>query len=122
MKTYLRANWDRVTAWFLIGAGGLALFLGWLGVSRTPLPSEQIPYVVSGGLVGIALIGIGTMLWLSADLRDEWRKLDKLEETVRAAIETAASADAPGRNGSQAARNGTKAPARASRSRSTSDA
>ena len=83
LKLYLRAHWDRVGAWALIALGGVALLLGWIGVSGTPLPSEQIPYVVSGGLVGISLIGIGTALWLSADLRDEWRKLDSLEDAIR---------------------------------------
>lgn len=87
LKLFLRAQWDRVGAWALIGLGALALLLGWIGVSGTALPSEQIPYVVSGGLVGISLIGVGTMLWLSADVRDEWRKLDRLEEAIRANTE-----------------------------------
>jgi hypothetical protein len=48
-------------------------------VSDTAFPAEQIPYVVSGGLVGVFLLGLGAVLWLSADLRDEWRKLDAIE-------------------------------------------
>ena len=29
------------------------------------------------------LLGVGAMLWLSADLRDEWRKLDRIEQAIR---------------------------------------
>jgi hypothetical protein len=76
---YLRNQWDRVGAWVLIAGGAIALLIGWLGVSDTAYPAEQIPYVVSGGLVGVFLLGLGGLLWLSADLRDEWRKLDAIE-------------------------------------------
>jgi hypothetical protein len=37
---------------------------------------------VSGGLVGLFLLGIAGTLWLSADMRDEWRKLDRLQESL----------------------------------------
>jgi hypothetical protein len=76
---YLRAQWDRVGAWVCVLAGAVALFVGWLGVSDTVLIFNQIPYLISGGLVGVFLLGLGAMLWLSADLRDEWRKLDAIE-------------------------------------------
>lgn len=81
--TFLRTQWDRVGAWALVGLGALVLLLGWIGVSGTAYPAEQIPYVVSGGLTGIFLLGTGAMLWLSADLRDEWRKLDAIERMLR---------------------------------------
>ena len=76
--TFLRNQWDRVAAWVLIALGGLLLLIGWLGVSDALLPTEQMPYIVSGGLGGICLIGIGVMLWLSADLRDEWSELHEI--------------------------------------------
>ena len=82
LKVILRGLWDRVGGWALIALGGLALLLGWLGVSDTPLTSEQLPYVVSGGLVGLALIGIGATLLISGDLRDVWRKLDDIEAAI----------------------------------------
>jgi hypothetical protein len=63
-------------------AGLVAILLGYHGVSHTPFPAEQIPYVISGAVLGIALIGIGLTSWLSADLRDEWRKLDRLEHLL----------------------------------------
>ena len=83
LVTYIKAQWDRVGAWAAIAIGALALLLGWLGISNTPYVPEQLPYIISGGLLGVFLLGVGGMLWLSADLRDEWRKLDDLEAAVR---------------------------------------
>jgi hypothetical protein len=79
---YARAQWDRTTAGALFALGALALVLGWVGVSKEALTALQIPYILSGGLGGIFLLGLGAVFWLSADIRDEWRKLDALEQAV----------------------------------------
>lgn len=97
MKAFLRANWDRVTAAVLIALGALALLLGWFGISGTGLAAEQNPYLISGGLVGIALIGIGCTVWLSADLQDEWRRLDSIEERLGQLSPTASAVPAADR-------------------------
>ncbi|MCU1692668.1 MAG: hypothetical protein JWM64_1759 [Frankiales bacterium] len=83
MKSYFLTQWDRTMAWVAVSLGLLALLVGWIGVSRTGYVFEQMPYVVSGGIGGLFLLGLGAMLWLSADLRDEWRKLDVLEQVLR---------------------------------------
>ena len=80
---WVRVQWDRCAAWVVIAVGVLALILGWLGVSSTPYPAQQISYAVSGGLTGVCLLIFGSMLWLSADLRDHWFKLDRIEEELR---------------------------------------
>lgn len=49
----------------LLPLGVLLVLLGWLGVARTPLVFEQVPYVVSGGLLGLALVVIGGFLYFS---------------------------------------------------------
>jgi hypothetical protein len=79
---WVRGQWDRVAAWAAIGVGALALMLGWLGVRSEALTQKQIPYIISGGIGGILLVAVGAMLWLSADLRDEWRKLDAIERKL----------------------------------------
>ena len=71
-----------MASWVCIGLGVICLIAGWVGVSATAFPGEQMPYVVSGGLVGIFLLGLGGVMWLSADLRDEWRELARLERAV----------------------------------------
>lgn len=82
LKTWLSAQWDRVLGAGAVIIGAIAILLGYRGVAGTPFPAEQIPYVISGAVVGIALIGIGLTSWLSADLRDEWRKLDRIEHLL----------------------------------------
>jgi hypothetical protein len=78
LRRWLRSQWDRAAAVVAVVVGGIALFLGYLGVSDAKLPAQQIPYLVSGGLVGMFALGLGATMWLSADLRDEWRKLDDI--------------------------------------------
>jgi len=98
VRTYVKAQWDRVGAWALIGIGFVALLVGWLGISGTTILAAQMPYIVSGGMLGLALIGVGAMLWLSADLKDEWRKLDAIHDELRAeAAEPAVAGAAPAR-------------------------
>jgi hypothetical protein len=82
-EKWLRLQWDRAGAWLCVGAGAVLLVVGWVGVSGSAYPAEQLPYVISGGVGGVFLLGLGAMLWLSADLRDEWRKLDRIEQAVR---------------------------------------
>src|SRR5215211_4540774 len=85
---WLRLQWDRVFGAAAVLTGAVALLTGWSKVSATPYPAEQIPYVVSAGLGGLFLLGVGATLWHSADLRDEWRKLDRLEEKLDALTAT----------------------------------
>jgi hypothetical protein len=79
---WVRVQWDRTAAAVCVIAGAIALILGWHGVSTETLTAQQLPYLVSGGIGGLFLLGLGGILWLSADLRDEWRKLDDLEDTA----------------------------------------
>jgi hypothetical protein len=75
---WLRNQWDRSVAVVAAIIGAVLLLLGWLGASRATLPAQQIPYLASNGLAGLFALGIGATLWISADLRDEWRKLDEI--------------------------------------------
>jgi hypothetical protein len=82
LSTLCKSQWDRTAAVVLASAGLLALLIAWIGVSSTIFTYKQMPYVVSGGLLGVCLVSIAGALWRSADLRDAWRKLDALEELV----------------------------------------
>lgn len=79
---WLRRQWDRAGAVVAVVVGIVAVLLGWLGVSSSSLATEQIPYLASGAVFGLFALGVGATLWLSADLRDEWRKLDAMHETM----------------------------------------
>lgn len=83
----LRAQWDRIAAVVAVVIGLIALLLGWIGVSGTAYLAEQMSFVASGGLFGIFALGVGSALWISADLRDEWRKLDGVEQLLAQALE-----------------------------------
>jgi len=115
--SWVRDQWDRVGAVVLVVAGALALLLGWLGISDAVLPSEQLPYLLSGGLLGVFLLGLGTTLWLSADLRDEWRKLDRLEQLVRGEGEVELDVDQPVETNGASAADTETAPTNGSRKR-----
>ena len=80
---WLRMQWDRAAAWACVLAGIVTAFVGWLGVSGTAFTAKQLPYIAGCGVGALFLLGTGAMLWLSADLRDEWRKLDRIELAIR---------------------------------------
>jgi len=75
--------WDRAAAVGCMVAAIVAVVSGYVGLSDRVNPADQLPYIMSGGIGALLLIGIGATLWLSADLRDEWRKLDVIGETLR---------------------------------------
>ena len=74
----LRAHWDRGLALGLTVVGVVMLVVGYVRISRTPYPAEQLPLLMSAGVGSLFVLGLGATLWLSADLRDEWHKLDEL--------------------------------------------
>ena len=78
----LRSQWDRAAAVLALGVGVLALILGYIGESSTVYTAEQMPYLISGGIAGVFLLGLGATLYLSADIRDEWRKLDAIDQKL----------------------------------------
>ena len=69
-----------VLGWVLAGLGGLALLLGWYGVSGQALTAKQLPYLVSGGLTGIGLLVLAGVFLATEDVR---RQLDRLGEVER---------------------------------------
>ena len=82
LKKLCKSQWDRTAAVVLAVSGLVALLIAWAGVSSTVFTHKQMPYVVSGGLLGVCLVSAAGALWRSADLRDAWRKLDRLEQLV----------------------------------------
>ena len=82
VMTALRTQWDRIGAIAAIIVGLVSLLLGYIGVSGTEYVVKQMPYIIANGLFGLFMLGVGTALWLSADLRDEWRELRALRIAV----------------------------------------
>jgi hypothetical protein len=49
----------------LMTLGLTAIVLGWIGASRSTLVEEQVPYLISGGLLGVPLSIIGALSFFS---------------------------------------------------------
>jgi hypothetical protein len=82
---WLRAQWDRVLGFALIGLGAVLMVAGYLGVSRSLDTPEALSYLVSGSLGGLFLLGVGASLLVLAALHDEWRKLNRVETALEKA-------------------------------------
>lgn len=89
---WLRVQWDRALAVTVVTAGVLALIVGWTGISDEVFAARQLPYLLSGGIGGLFLLGAGATLWLSADLRDEWHQLRRIEERMAEGVRLPAPA------------------------------
>lgn len=50
----------------MIPIGIIAVLLGWYGAAKTPWSFEQIPYLISGGLLGVGLMFTGSILYLAS--------------------------------------------------------
>lgn len=69
-----RDRWLLVVGGCAMPLGLLLIALGWYGTANTVLPFEQMPYLISGGLLGIALVTVGGFLyfayWLTLGVRE----------------------------------------------------
>lgn len=75
-------RWLPALPWVLVAGGVLLLVLGWYGVSGEVLTAKQLPYLVSGGLGGIALIVLAAALLTTQDVRRQLDRLDRVEQRV----------------------------------------
>jgi hypothetical protein len=69
----------------LVVAGFVALFLAWNGAAGVDYIEGQLPYLISGGLAGMGLIGAGlTVVNVQARRQDQAELLAKLEQLTDA--------------------------------------
>jgi hypothetical protein len=71
-----------VWGWILVGLGLLLVLMGYLGISREALVAKQLPYLISGGILGLAFVGFGAMLVGTEDLKRTQERMDHLEDLV----------------------------------------
>lgn len=99
--SFWRWAWEStypVLGYVLVGLGLIALAVGWYGVSGTAVVAKQVPYLASGGLLGIGLVALGGRFLLIQDLRRDSGRLDRLETMVlelHAALLSRSDAPAP---------------------------
>jgi uncharacterized membrane protein YidH (DUF202 family) len=70
---------------FCLG-GFAAIAVGWNGAARTAQPDSQLPYLLSGGAVGIGLIVFGVGLMLVAQIRSERTRLQGVVDLMGPAV------------------------------------
>ena len=80
--------------WLMIVGAGLVVIglpvivLGWFGASRTPYVFEQVPYLISGGLLGLALAVVGGLFyfayWVTRQIQETRRQSDQMRQSLDA--------------------------------------
>jgi len=85
-------RWLAVAGGVMIPLGAVLIIAGWYGAAHTTLPWEQTPYVISGGLLGLALVVAGSAFyfgyWLTRLVggeRDLLEVLNRIEERLQSA-------------------------------------
>jgi MFS family permease len=79
---HLKTEWDWIVGYGLIVVAAVVLLSTWISVSGSRFISDQLSYIVSGGLGGLVFLGLGAVLVVTAGLSDEWRKLNRLEDAL----------------------------------------
>ncbi len=74
-------RWMLIPGSLLVLVGFVAIGLGWMGASETAREIEQVPYLISGGLIGLAMIVLGGLLLMSTFWVAVLRKLQQEADT-----------------------------------------
>jgi len=64
-REFAKAFWQLIAGGVCIATGIAAIFLGWFGAAHTRDVTDQLPYLISGGLFGLALVVLGSALYFS---------------------------------------------------------
>ncbi len=62
----------------LAAAGFVVMGLGWNGMAGNLNPAAQLPYLVSGGLMGVALVVLGAALMVTQGAREDRQRIEGL--------------------------------------------
>ncbi len=73
----------------LLGFG--AIFFGWNGAASKNVSMAQFPFLISGGVTGIALVVIGASMLIIQNAREDRARLEAVMERMAAALEAGAS-------------------------------
>ncbi len=115
----LRNTWPIIAGAILLPLGLAGILLGWHGAAHGRVDQQQIPYLISGGVLGLAGVIVGCFFYWShwlyriydqADLHHA-EAMRVQAELTRALIEALGHQPAAGQVAEVPSRNGTAAPA-----------
>lgn len=86
-----RENPGMVVGVVLSAVGAVIVILGWYGAAHTTVLQYQVPYVISGGMLGSALVVLGGIYTATANIRQHQ---DRLEALLHEAMYGATGEDA----------------------------
>ena len=95
----MKNGWPKLGGLLGIGyciAGFVFIFLGWNGAASHDREPAQIPYVISGGIAGLALVVLGAALIVAHSLRTDRVELRGAIDDLRAATERLANSSTAG--------------------------
>ena len=69
-------------------AGFGVMFFGWNGAASKNVVMAQFPYLISGGLVGLALVVVGAAMIIVQSAREDRARLEAALERLATAVET----------------------------------
>lgn len=92
----MKLRWDKLGG--LLGilycvVGAVLIFLGWNGAASYDRVSAQVPYLVSGGIGGLALVVLGSALIVAQSHRDDRASLQATLEDLRETLGRVAAAE-----------------------------
>jgi hypothetical protein len=71
----------------LLPLGILMILLGWYGAAHTPYLFEQLPYLISGGILGLGLAVVGGLIyfgsWIARSAAEQRGKSEEVAELLR---------------------------------------
>ena len=71
------------------------MFFGWNGAASSNFVPAQFPYLISGGLVGLGIVVLGSALLLVQNQRTDLARLEAAVERVALAVERQGGGDSP---------------------------
>jgi hypothetical protein len=77
--------------------GFVTLFLGWNGAASKNVIMAQFPFLISGGLAGLAIVVIGAAMLIVQNAREDRARLEATLERLITAVEHSSGGAAPRR-------------------------
>jgi len=91
-----RVRLGRVLGMIFVTGGFILIGLAWNGASGQNLIQAQFPYLLSGGIMGLALVILGGTLWMLSTIRGERQVLtEKVDEMIQLLARNLARTGAP---------------------------